>query len=92
MTAGQKTGDKITDDRKVETRVIKARSVHSIHSWWRSKRMLATYVPRMRNNNLEIRIAGDKRSPQLNSQNAVCITLSPPPQKGAGSDANSLAD
>ena len=55
--------------------------------------MLATYVPRMRNNNLEIRIAGDKRSPQLNSQNAVCITLSPPPpKKGAGSDANSLAD
>ena len=54
--------------------------------------MLATYVPRMRNNNLEIRIVGDKRSPQLNSQNAVCITLSPPPQKGAGSDANSLAD
>ena len=45
--------------------------------------MLATYMPRMRNKNLEIRIAGDKRSPQLNSQNAVCIALSPPPKKGA---------
>ena len=54
--------------------------------------MLAIYMPRMRNNNLEIRIAGDKRSPQLNSQNAVCITLSPPPQKDASSDANSLVD
>jgi len=54
--------------------------------------MLATYVPRMRNNNLEIRIAGDKRSQQLNSQNAMCITLSPPHKKGAGSDVNSLAD
>ena len=43
--------------------------------------MLATYVPRMRNNNLEIRIAGDKRSPQLDSQNAVCITLSRPTKK-----------
>ena len=43
--------------------------------------MLAIYMPRMRNNNLEIRIAGDKRSPQLDSQNAVCITLSPPPPK-----------
>ena len=39
-------------------------SVHSTHSLWKSKQMLATYMQRMRNNNLEIRIAGDKRSPQ----------------------------
>ena len=34
------------------------RSVYSIHSSWKSKRMLATYMRRMRNDNLEIRIAG----------------------------------
>ena len=54
--------------------------------------MLATYMPRMCNKNLEIRIAGSSCRPQLNSQNAVCITLSPPHKEGAGSDANSLAD
>ena len=37
--------------------VLKLHSVHSIHSLWKSKRM-ATYMQRMRNNNLEIRIAG----------------------------------
>ena len=42
---------------KVQTHVLKVRSVHSIHSLWKSKR-LATYMQRMRNNNLEIRIAG----------------------------------
>ena len=31
-------------------RVIKLRFVHSIHSQWKSQRMLATYMPRMRNN------------------------------------------
>ena len=36
--------------------MIKLRYVHSIHSQWKSKQMLATYMPRMRNNNLEIRI------------------------------------
>ena len=34
--------------------------------------MLATYVRRMRNNNLEIRIAGDKRSPQLIMYTYAC--------------------
>ena len=43
--------------------------------------MLATYMPRMCNKNLEIRIAGSSCRPQLNSQNAVCITLSPPHKK-----------
>ena len=42
---------------KVQTHVLKVCSVHSIHSLWKSKRM-ATYMQRMRNNNLEIRIAG----------------------------------
>ena len=42
---------------KVQTHVLKVHSVHSIHSLWKSKRM-ATYMQRMRNNNLEIRIAG----------------------------------
>ena len=42
----------------VKTRVIKVRSVDSIHPQWKSKRMLATYMLRMRNNNLEIRITG----------------------------------
>ena len=48
----------------VKTRVIKVRSVDSIHSQWKSKRMLATYMRRMRNNNLEIRIAGFSFRPQ----------------------------
>ena len=39
-------------------RVIKLRFVHSIYSQWKSKQILATYMRRMRNNNLEIRIAG----------------------------------
>ena len=51
------------------TCVIKVRSVHS---WWKSKRMLATYMRRMRNNNLEIRIAGDNRSPQLIMYTYAC--------------------
>ena len=42
---------------KVQTHVLKVCSVHSIHSLWKSKRM-ATYMQRMCNNNLEIRIAG----------------------------------
>ena len=42
---------------KVQTHVLKVHSVHSIHSLWKSKR-LATYMQRMCNNNLEIRIAG----------------------------------
>ena len=55
----------------VKTRVIRLRGVegrnardHFIHSHWNSKRMLATYMRRMRKNNLEIRIAGDKMNPQ----------------------------
>ena len=42
---------------KVQTHVLKVCSVHSIHSLRMSKRM-ATYMQRMCNNNLEIRIAG----------------------------------
>ena len=39
---------------KVQTRVINVRSVHFIHSQWKSKRMLATYMRRMGNNNLRL--------------------------------------
>ena len=42
---------------KVQTHVLKVRSVHSIHSLWMSKR-LATYMQCMCNNNRKIRIAG----------------------------------
>ena len=49
---------------KVQTHVLKVHSVHSIHSLWKSKRM-ATYMQRMRNNNLEIRIAGSSCRPWL---------------------------
>ena len=42
---------------KVQTHVLKVHSVHSIHSLWKSKWM-ATYMQHIRNNNLEIRIAG----------------------------------
>ena len=49
------------------TGVIRLRSVHSIHSWWKSKRMLATYMRRMRNNNLEIKIVGSSCRPQYNT-------------------------
>ena len=37
--------------------MIKLRFVHSILSQWKSKRILATHMRRMRNSNLEIRIA-----------------------------------
>ena len=49
---------------KVQTHVLKVRSVHSIHSLWMSKR-LATYMQCMCNNNLEIRIAGSSCHPWL---------------------------
>ena len=39
-------------------RAIKVRSMRSLHSYWNSQGMLATYMRRMRNNSLEIRIAG----------------------------------
>ena len=45
-------------------RVIKLHSVHSIQSYWKFKWMLAAYMRHMRNNNLEIRITGNKRSLQ----------------------------
>ena len=45
-------------------RVIKLRTVHSIYS----KRMLAKYMRHIRNNNLEIRIAGSSCRPQLVSR------------------------
>ena len=52
---------------KVETRVIKLCSdFYAFHSFLvESKRMLATYMRRMRNNNLEIKIAGSSCRPQL---------------------------
>ena len=46
--------------------MVKLRSVHSIHSYWKSKQMLTTYMGRMSNNNLENRIAGSSCRPQLN--------------------------
>ena len=49
---------------KVQTHVLKVHSVHSIHSLWKYKWM-ATYMQRMRNNNLEIRIAGSSCRPWL---------------------------
>ena len=39
---------------------------YSKHSQWKSKRMLATYVPVMHNSNLQIRNAGCCGCPQLN--------------------------
>ena len=54
VTDGQNKGDH-----------IKVRYVHSIHSYWKSKQMLATYMRHMRINNLEIRIAGSSCRPQL---------------------------
>ena len=53
--------------------MIKLRSVHSIHSQWKSKRMLATYMRRMRNNKLEIRIAGSSCRTQYNNNNLYKI-------------------
>ena len=49
---------------KVQMHVLKVRSVHSIHSLWKSKR-LATYMQCMGNNSLEIRIAGSSCRPWL---------------------------
>ena len=46
-------------------RMIKLRSVQSTHSLWKNWRVLATYMRRMRYNNLEIRIAGSSCRPQL---------------------------
>ena len=63
--------------KKVQTRVIKLRVKEgpnardqtafsaSIHYKWQSKQMLATYMRRMRNNNLEIRITGSSCRSQL---------------------------
>ena len=45
--------------------MIKLRSVQSTHSLWKNWRVLATYMRRMRYNNLEIRIAGSSSRPQL---------------------------
>ena len=55
LCGGQNIGD--YKWYKVQTHVLKVRSVHSIDSLLKYKRM-ATYMQRMRNNNLEIRIAG----------------------------------
>ena len=40
--------------------------------------MLATYMRRMRNNNLEIRIAGSSCRPQKITENHICEALSVP--------------
>ena len=53
----------VTDGQNMRDQ-IKVRCVHSIHSW-KSQRMLATYMRRMRINNLEIRITGSSCHPQL---------------------------
>ena len=53
LCGGQNIGD--YEWYKVQTHVLKVRSVHSIHSLSKYKRM-ATYMQRMRNNNLEIRL------------------------------------
>ena len=55
---GQNTRDQITSDRRSKRAWSNCVYVHSIHSWWKSKRMLPTYMRHMHNNNLEIRIAG----------------------------------
>ena len=46
----------VTDDQNTRDHITRSR---------KSKRMLATYIRRMRNNNLEIRIAGSSCRPQL---------------------------
>ena len=53
--------------------VMKLRCVHSIHSQWKSKRKLATYMRRMRNNSLKIRIAGSSCSPQSLFQERIKV-------------------
>ena len=51
---------------KVQTHVLKVHSVHSIHSLLKSKRLATyNYMQRMRDNNLEIRIAGFSCHPWL---------------------------
>ena len=47
---------------------------NSIHCSWKSKRMLATYKRRMRNNNLEIMIVGSSCRPQQNPRK-LCHNL-----------------
>ena len=59
------THDQMTIDRRSKRGVIKLCNVHSIHSWPKSKQMLATYMQRMRNNNLEIRFVDSPYNPQL---------------------------
>ena len=59
------THDQMTIDRGSKRGVIKLCNVHSIHSWPKSKQMLATYMRRMRNNNLEIRFVDSPYNPQL---------------------------
>ena len=59
------THDQMTSDRRSKRGVIKLCYVHSIHSWCKSKQMLAIYMRHMRNNNLEIRFVGSPCRPQL---------------------------
>ena len=50
---------------KIQMRVIKLLSVNFVHSYnWKSKRMQATYLRCMHNNNLEIKTAGYSCRPQ----------------------------
>lgn len=44
--------------KRVKMRVIQLHSMHSNHSCWKSKWILATYVSCMCNSSMEIRIAG----------------------------------
>ena len=57
------TDDQNMRDLSTRDKRSKFRYEHSIHSQWKSKRMLATYMRRMRNNKLEIRIAGSSCRP-----------------------------
>ena len=45
----------------------------AFHSFFKTKRMLAKYIRRMRNNNLEIRIAGSSCRPQLKIQQSLSL-------------------
>lgn len=49
-------------------RLVRLRCIHSIHSYWKSKLMLATNVLRMSNSNPEIRFAGSSGRPKPCSQ------------------------
>ena len=53
--------------------MIRLRSKHSIHTQWKSKRMLALYVPSMRKGILDIKSANFSCRLQLSNTFALCI-------------------